>query len=122
MNVLLYSTTKGRIEREVEGLVEALVPREKLEICRTADDLYNRLCAPVDDLGAAVLLACDRKDLSDMLSMKELIWRLRAILILPDMEADSISKAYALQPRFVGYVDSNLLVVSAMLNKMLENT
>lgn len=122
MNLLLYIAKTDGVAERVERLAEALVSRERTEICRTKESFYQRLCRPVDDLAVSVLLAADKKDLSDMMSMKELIWRLPTILILPDTGEDSIAKAHMLRPTFVSHTDSNFLGVSAVLTRMLENS
>ncbi|MCD6199973.1 MAG: hypothetical protein J7K15_15635, partial [Deltaproteobacteria bacterium] len=55
-------------------------------------------------------------------SVRDLIWDLRLILILPDREAGTIAKGHILRPRFLTYLDSDFTEVAAVLKKMLSNT
>jgi len=121
MHLLFYSTAAGEAGKKLQGVIEELVPEEKIEVYRTEEGLSRRLREPTYDLSVAVLLAATNKDLLYLLANKELIWNLRVILILPDREEQTITKGHLLRPRFLTYADGNFLDVATVLGKMLQS-
>ena len=122
MRVLLYEPTANRVAQRLKVVIESLVSRKNMEVYQTFDNLSRRLCQPTHNLAVAVLIAASKQDLSDMLSISDLIWRVNIILILPDREKDTIDKGHTLRPRFLTHKDSDILYVTAVLSKMLRNT
>ena len=120
MNLLFYATTADGVGGKLQGVIEEVVPEEKIEVCRTADSLSRRLCEPTYDLSVAVLLAETKEDLLCFVSNKELIWNLRVILVLPDGEDDTVTKGHLLRPRYLTYADGDFLDVATVLSKMLQ--
>ena len=121
MNLLFYATVADRVGEKLQGVIEDLVPKEKIEVYRTAEDLSSRLREPTYDLSVAVLLAATKEDLSSLISNKELIWNLRVILVLPDRQDDTVTKGHLLRPRFLTYADGNFSDVSTVLRNMLQS-
>jgi len=119
MNLLLYAPVRDGVGERLQKVVEAMVPVHNTEIYRTVETLTRRLREPAHRPSIAVLLAASREDLLEILSIKELIWDLRIILILPDREKDTIAKGHALRPRFLTYSDSDVTDVAVVLRKML---
>lgn len=118
MNVLFYGKmTHGSGER-LKKVIEALVP-ENVKICRTIDSLCHGLRQPGHNMTIAVLLASSREDLVDILSIRDLLYDVRIILILPDRKDDTIAKGHTLSPRFLSYIGSDFIDVAAVLDKML---
>ena len=66
-------------------------------------------------------MAANKKQLSDLLLIKEELRNLKIILILPDSKSDTISGGHELYPRFVSYIDSDFKEVGAVLEKMIKN-
>jgi hypothetical protein len=64
-------------------------------------------------------LASSREDLEAILSIVELFYDLRIILILPDRKKETISKGLKLYPRYLSYADGDFSDVAAVLEKML---
>ena len=89
------------------------------ETYRTIGSLAHRLRQPRYDATIAVLLAANREDLYDLLSIRDLFRGISIILILPDRNADTIAKGHKLRPRFLTYKDSNFGAITAVLGKML---
>lgn len=120
MRLLFYSTAiKGAGER-LQKIIEALIPEEKREVYRTIGHLAHRLRQPTINSSVAVLLAATEKDLSDILSIRDLFGDLRLIVILPDHESKTIARGHSLRPRFLSTIDSNFSEVAAVLDKMFE--
>lgn len=123
MKLLLYSPMTAGAGKRLQRVIGTLVPKKETEAYQTIDSLSHRLRqpSPADNAAVAVLLAATKEDLLDMLSIKDLIWNLRIILILPDTDDDTISQGHTLRPRFLTYADSDFAEVAEVLNKMLGN-
>ena len=84
MNLLFYAREEHGVCERLQRLIEELVSEDNIEICMTIGSLFQRLRQPTYDLSIVVLLAADSQDLTELLSVRDLIWDLRLILILPD--------------------------------------
>ena len=117
MNVLFYST--GEAGERLQGMIQNLVPKEKLEIYKTLKSFSERLRKPMDDIPVAVILAASEDDLLTILSISHLLYDVRFILILPDRDDPTVAIGHSLRPRFLGYKDSDFREVTAVLGKMI---
>ena len=119
MNVLFYGPEKDKSTKELCKVVFKSVPKSQTEKCTTLTDLTKRLRQPQNNIGVALLTAKTKQDLEDLVALRELLSDIRVILILPDRDHDTISKAHALYPRFITYIDRDFDEVKAVLSKML---
>ena len=120
MNVVFFATKKYGDSERLQQRVEAVIPAEDLEICRTLDSLSKRFRKPFYNSAVAVLFAAGEAELSSMLSFGELLSDIRIILVIPDREDKTVSRGHMLYPRFLSYADSDFRDVAAVLRKMLE--
>ena len=121
MNLLFYAADIEGVGKPLWDLYQDLYDKHNGEFFLTVDDFANRLHQPKSDPAIAVLLAAGRKDLEDLLTIRDLFDRIRIILILPDRNKDTVKKGHALFPRFLTFVDGNFDWVTAVLYKMLAN-
>ena len=121
MNLVFYSPVADAAGKRLQRVVEALVPLEEIELCRTMEGLSATLRRPADDRTIAVLSAATSEDLTAFLALRDLLHKLRIILVLPDRGNGTVAKAHALRPRFLAYADSDFIDVAAVLNKMLAS-
>jgi hypothetical protein len=119
MNILLYEPVGGGNNKQFHRMIEGLDLECGMEIYRTIESLSQRLRQPGKNLTVAVLLATSKQELLEILSIKELLFNVRIILVLPDREEDTITKGHSLRPRFLTYADSNYGDIAAVLSKML---
>jgi len=121
MSVLLYAPVSESIREKVQNEIEKLVPAKEIETYQTKEDLSSRLCGPRKDSAVAVLIATNKKRFLEILSLRELLGDLRIILLLPDRKEDTIHKGHTLRPRFLGYAESDLIMIAPVLKKMCES-
>jgi hypothetical protein len=120
IRLLLYSPVSEGVGEQLRRMIEKLVPKNNVEIYRSVESLSLRLRQPADDLPiAAVLLVARRGDLTELLSIRDLLRDIRIILVLPDRDEDTIAKGHTFRPRFVSYTDSNFMDVCFVLEKMI---
>ncbi len=67
----------------------------------------------------AVIYATNRRELSKILAIQNLLFDIHIILILPDTKNETITNGHKLHPRFLSYVDSDFKDVTAVLKKMI---
>jgi hypothetical protein len=120
MNLLVYINGLNGAGKRLQRVLETEVSKDQIEICRDVAGLTRRFRGPRLELKIAVLLVSSREDLEAILSIAELLYDLRIILILPDREHETISMGFKLYPRFVSYADGDFSDVAAVLGKMLK--
>ena len=120
MNVLFYLPGTSKIDARIQEVVEMVKPMAKTEVFRSIEDLSIRLCRPAGSPTIAVLLAGNKIDLVDFAFIRNLLSDTPIILVLPDREESTATIGYTLVPRFLTYMDSNLMEVGAVLEKMIK--
>ncbi len=121
MNVLFYLPVTSEIDAKIQEVVEMARSMAKTEIFRSIGELSSRLRWQAYGFTIAVLVAGNKKDIVDFAFIRHLLSETPIILVLPDREESTATIGYALVPRFLTYMDSNLMEVGAVLEKMLEN-
>ena len=117
--LLFYANGSNGAGKRLQKVVEELVPKDRLEICRTIESFSGRLCRPGCRDAIAVLLAASAKELVDFLFIRDLLSDVRIILIVPDRDDATISRGHKLYPRFLSYMDTDFNDVASVLGKML---
>jgi hypothetical protein len=104
----------------VKQALQPAVPEGTLETYRSARSIEERLRQPKDDLTIVVLLPGTPEDFLDLLTISDLLSRIRTIIVLPDTKAETIAIAHRLRPRYLTYIDGNLSGLSTVVEKMAE--
>jgi hypothetical protein len=120
MNLLFYAPVMNGGGRQLYRMIEKLNPKMGLELHRSNVSLAQRLRLPLRGIPIAVLYLTRKEDLTDILSIKDLLGDIRIILSLPDREEETVSKGHILRPSFLVYPDSELRDVTEVLKKMLS--
>jgi len=120
LDLIFYSTDAKESGDRLWEVNQSLGSAHKGEFYRTLQTLSQKLRKPRIGQIIAVLLTASRKDLLDILSIRDLLERARIILILPDRNEDTIKNGLTLVPRFFTYTDSDFSIITAILKKMLS--
>ena len=118
--VSLYAGLESAAGKRLHKMTKSLLPAEKIRVFRTVDELSRGLHQPGVRPNILILLADNRKALSECLSLNDLLWDLRIILVLPDRDSETVSKGCTLYPRYLTYADSDFMDVASVLEKMLN--
>ena len=121
MDLFFYSKEKKGVGRYIFDLYQELMSEYQVEFFQAIESLSLRLRQPLFDHTIALLLAGKREDLFEILFIKDLLDRVRIILILPDDNSDTIRKGHMLAPRFLTFADSNFSLVKSVLMQMIQN-
>lgn len=121
MTVLIYSIkTKGVGERFLQ-VIETVTSERNVDIYRSIDALSRGLRQPRNDVTIDLLLASSKKELLNLPSIRDLLWDMKIILVLPNSDPDTVAKGRLLKPRFLSYCDSDFVDVAAVLSLMIRN-
>ena len=121
MPLLVYSTKTNDAEERLLRVIELLLPEKKLKFYRSIDDLSARLRQPVFNPRIIILLAASRKELENILSIRELLEDAKIILIVPDTDPATLARGHTLRPIFLSYCNSDFVDVAAVVGQMIKN-
>ncbi|MDQ5987608.1 MAG: hypothetical protein CSYNP_03353 [Syntrophus sp. SKADARSKE-3] len=119
--VIFYSAKEEKAGERLLEIVKMIVHEEDTMICRDIDTLSNILHQTRTAEAIAMLYTSRNSELQNILSLHELLWNMKLILVLPDDNADTVAKGHSLHPRFLSYSDSNFDDIAAVLKRMLRN-
>ena len=120
MNVLFYLPLTSEIGSKIQGVVKMAKSMARTEIFRSIGDLSSGLCRPADGFTIAVIVTGTREDLANIISIRQLLSGISVILVLSDSHDETIAAGHKLYPRFLTFMDSNLMEVGAVLEKMIQ--
>lgn len=122
MQLLFYSSKIDQDTKRLDAAVHKIIPASRIENFKRLDDLRARLRAPVEPDSVAVFLFSNRKELQNMLSLRELLTEIYIILVLPDLNKGTLKIAHYLLPRFLSRKGSDFADLKIVLNKMYVNS
>ena len=119
MDIILYSIAEDEAGKKLQRSIEMLVRGGNFEVFSTFNSLSLRLHQPLDGVRMVVLNASSKQDLIDIISLRDILWNIRVILVLPNRDAATTSMGHILRPRLISYTDSDSLEVVAVLSRMI---
>jgi hypothetical protein len=105
----------------IDGLINFLVPSEKIELSQTVNNLALKLRQPRVEPIITIVLATTPKELIDVLAIGELLQDTRLFLVLPDRTPETVARGHRLRPRFITYADNDIMESADVLKKIFEN-
>lgn len=120
MKLLLYAKTDSLSGKRIGGIIEGLVPNSGTERCENVAGLTQRLRQRTGDLTLVVLCVSSPEELEAILDLRCWLQDLRILLLLPDRTNGTLARGLTLRPRFLGYADTDLADVAAVLERMLS--
>lgn len=120
MKLLLYTTASQGVAEQAKMVLKESVPDGDIKVYRTINDLSRRLRQPKDELTIVVMLLAIREDVLDLLAIRHLFRNVRIILVVPDLEEETIALAHRLRPRFLSYIDGNFSGLATVVNRMSQ--
>lgn len=117
MSVLFFSSGKIKAENRLRVILETL--GQDIEVYRTSKTLSMRLCRPRGDVIVMIFMVPDRKTLLNLLLIRQQMYDLPVILILPDAKRDTLSKAHQFYPRFITEFDSDSHILAQVLHRII---
>jgi hypothetical protein len=119
MSLFVYLPEKDNAGRKLLKSISHLECKDSLEIFFTFHGLDNRLRISSMNEDIVLLLASKQKDLDEFLANQDSFNGKRVVVIVPDLEEATISKAHRLRPRYLCSKESDFLDVAQVLERLL---
>lgn len=116
MTVLLYLPPCEAAEK-FERLITNCLSQENITICNNINTFYRGLRQAFSEI-IGVILINSQDDLDEILLLKDIIWSIRTILILPDNNPETVARGHAIRPRFLTFQDGDMNEVLTVLRRM----
>ncbi len=121
MAVIFFSRKRVKTGKRIKNLVKTALPAKCVKVCHTIESVSARLRHPGNP-SIMILLAGNREDLYQLFALRDLMNDIDIILLLPDNGKDTVAMGLKLYPRFVGYLNEDLLELPLVLKKMTTKT
>jgi hypothetical protein len=118
MTALLFSSGMQRVENQVRQMISELV--DGLEVFRSVNSLSRRFDQPRGDIDLMIFTIADHHFLYELLAIKDRMYDLPIILILPDSNRETVLAGHTFHPRFITDTESGLDVLFSVLDKMVK--
>ena len=120
LRFIFFSTQKGKKHEQILGFAEELFLPSEISIHSKAKEFSKALVEPGFDQRIILILAGSSGDLAQILPFRDLLVNRPVILILPDSETDTMTRALSLYPRYIDYIQNDLTDVFLVLKKMVK--
>ena len=120
MATIVYTPSINELERRFLALLEMAIPRKRFEVCYSIGELSTRLGMPLSNVKVAVFFAVTRTEITRILSLGDLMANVKSILVLSDEDKDTMIKAHTLRPRYVTWIDRDLIDVVTVTKRMVD--
>ncbi len=121
VDLLLYTHQRQLIKKQFHDMVMAEQIRANVEIIDAFGVLTERLKRPSHNKIMALLFVDSEQELSQILSLQDLLRSIPSILILNDHDPKTTALAHLLRPRFVGYMDWDTRILLSIVTSMIQH-
>jgi hypothetical protein len=121
VRLLLYAVESDNTGTRILDVLQELVSTQHLEVHRSIESLSRRLHMPRESLRIVILVPPTQEDLSEMVSLRQLLKDYRIALFLPDDSRSTVAEGLSLCPRFIAHNDIRSGDLMAVLDRMLRN-
>jgi hypothetical protein len=122
MNFLLYATVSEDLSQSVREMLVTKLSGITVELHQALSEFWLRLQGLKGDKIVLLLLPGSREDMLDLLAIRHLLRDVRSILVLPDLEEDTVGLAHRLNPRHMAYVNNDLSGLAAVIDDVLDSS
>jgi hypothetical protein len=117
MAVLLY-LPPCEVAEKFESLITNCLSQENITIYHNINTFSRGLRQAFSEV-IGVILIHSQYDLDEILLLRDIIWSIRTILILPDSNPETVARGHAVRPRFLTFQDGDLNEVVTVLQRMI---
>lgn len=120
MASIVFTPSINELEQRFLALLEMAIPRKVFEVCYSIGELSTRLSMPLSNVKVAVFFAVTRAEIPRILSLGDLMTDIKSILVLSDGDKDTMTKVHMLRPRYVTWVDCDLIDLVTVTKRMVD--
>lgn len=121
MSLLFYQPDRCHNCRGFLRMVMEISRERRAEILKNRHSLLVRLRTTPSSIRLAVICTPDRKELDELVAIRELFRGVRMILVLPDDGAESVRLGHLLRPRYHCFCGDPLANLQAVIRKILNH-
>jgi len=107
MTYIYYANGYTEAGKILHQMLQSAFKKSWMKRCRTLDELTKRLHEPLYNISAAVLMINDRKEFEEILSLKDILWNIKLIIIISSHADISQINVHVLRPRFLTWTDTD---------------
>jgi len=123
MKTILYLSSENKTADRLEKSVRSALQDGDIEFYHSLESLTQRLRQPLVGRSLLVLLADNEQQLDALVDMSALLDSFIIILVLPNSDRLTISKAHTLKPRFFAIMNEDFQdVVLVVKNIIYQNS
>ena len=120
MKPIYYADGRAEAGDRLLHKIEDQVSADFVEAYRNLDDFKQGLLQQRRDTNIGILMAAHPAELQRLITLGKLLMDMRIILILPDRHKETVAAGHRLRPRYIGYADTDLEDVVAVVKQMLK--
>lgn len=117
--MLFYAQAKNDVFRQLKQSLNGRASGARLESYSSLEDLLHRLRRPRVNLKIGVFSIGSESELDRLLTIRDLLSDMRLVFVLADDDPQTLSKAHALAPRFITFIDAGVQPLLSVVEKMM---
>ncbi len=123
VRLLFYysQTTTGNLQN-LNGIVTRAANAEEIQVGITRTSLFPKLKAYSSICDLAVLVAITPDELDGFYQVRDMLWHMDTILIVPDNNNSTLYRGSLLFPRLIISMESNFHHIESILKKMIQRS
>lgn len=121
MTYIYYANKHSEAGKILQQELNSAFRKSWMKRCRTITELSKQLHEPIFGVTAAILLINSRNELEEMLSLKDILWDIKLIIIFSSQANISQMEVLTLRPRFLTWTDADLSQVVNVLDNMMKH-
>jgi len=118
MNILCCASAPEMLEKISKAAIALSVSGVGIELYKSIDEVYARLCQPGASDCILILCPKNKKETEQIISLHDVLSGAKIILVLPKRDKDSVRMAYKIFPRFMAFADEDFTSITMVLKKM----
>jgi hypothetical protein len=119
--MLVYATSNDGTKELLEKALELVLPKSRIESHESVESLKRRLLSPAGSDTVLLVMPDGKEDLEALMPIRNILFNLKTILVLPDKSEETVALGHRLRPSFLSYKDSDFSDVAAVVRKMARS-
>lgn len=120
LNMIIYYRKDSRVGPRIQMAVEEIFPKNMVAVCNSLEDAIALPAFPPSSHDIVLLLAEDRNELLGFSKHRSHLLDRKLILILPNMEVETLSEGCLYHPRFITDMRGDLTDMQKVITKMTQ--
>ena len=118
VNIICFASATKMLEKISKAAIALSGDGVGIELYKSIDEVYVRLCQPRASGCILVLCPKNKKETEQIISLHDVLSGAKIILVLPKRDKDSVRMAYKIFPRFMAFADEDFANITMVLKKM----